>query len=42
MPPSTTYRNFLLLQMAYMVSFPLMTLQGLWGDILELAWVWGF
>ena len=37
MPPSTTYRNFLLLQLAYMVSFPLMTMQGLWGDILELA-----
>lgn len=37
MPPSTIYRNFLLLQMAYLVSFPLMSLQGLWGNILELA-----
>jgi len=37
MPPSTTYRNFLLLQMVYMVSFPLLTMQGLFGDILELT-----
>lgn len=37
MPPSTIYRNFLLLQLAYMVSFPLMTLQGLFGDVLELT-----
>lgn len=37
MPPSTTYRNFLLLQFFYMVSFPLMNMLGLWGDILELT-----
>ncbi len=37
MTPSTIYRNFLLLQMAYMVAFPLMTMQGLFGNILELT-----
>ncbi|MEN9680972.1 MAG: hypothetical protein RLZZ627_865 [Pseudomonadota bacterium] len=37
MPESKTYRNFLLLQMVYMVSFPLLTMQGLFGDILELT-----
>lgn len=37
MPPSRIYRNFLLLQMAYMVLFPLLTLEGLFGNILELT-----
>jgi len=37
MTSSTIYRNFLLLQMTYMVSFPLMAMQGFWGDMLEMA-----
>ncbi len=36
-PPSTIYRNFLYLQFAYLIFFPLMSMGGIIGNIVELA-----